>query len=149
MAPTKVEKALEFCLNPFSLDSVLRDKYSSLGLPETLGHVDKIKAKILNISAENFFYLYLYANRSKILFTDCGGAFFYLNNHTDLRSDEHCLSRAFFVAKTSGSFDASGVLFVGALLPTYQMHAWIIDGSRQPDPSDRDWINYTPLLAFY
>jgi hypothetical protein len=29
------------------------------------------------------------------------------------------------------------------------MHAWIIENGTQPDPQDREWILYRPLLALY
>jgi len=39
------------------------------------------------------------------------------------------------------------VLFIGAEIATYNMHAWIIEDNEQPDFEDRVWINYRPLLA--
>ncbi len=101
------------------------------------------------LSQKNFFLLRAYASFKRHLFADSEQAFSYLNKNTDLKSDKHCLARSFFVAKTSASFPQAGVILIGAFLPTFQMHAWIIDGGGQPDPTDRDWINYTPLLALY
>jgi hypothetical protein len=62
---------------------------------------------------------------------------------------QRCLQRAMLAVKTSESFKKNGVLFIGALLPTSNMHAWIIEAGTQPDVADRDWILYRPLLAFY
>jgi hypothetical protein len=61
--------------------------------------------------------------------------------------EHRCLQRCLSVAKTSSSFQKSGVIFIGALLPLREMHAWIIEDGQQPDNEDRDWINFTPLLA--
>ena len=60
-----------------------------------------------------------------------------------------CLQRAFLASKISKSFEANGVIFIGAFLPTGDMHAWIIENGIQPDSDDRGWINYRPLLALY
>ena len=60
-----------------------------------------------------------------------------------------CLQRAFLSSKISKSFIKEGVIFIGAFLPTGDMHAWIIENGVQPDFDDRGWVNYRPLLAFY
>ena len=65
------------------------------------------------------------------------------------RRNELCLQRSLLALKTSNSFKKSGVLFIGAALPTGNMHAWIIESKCNPDHQDREWIMYRPLLAFY
>ena len=60
-----------------------------------------------------------------------------------------CLQKTLLAAKTSRSFASDGVLFIGANLPTGNMHAWIIEKKTQPDPADRHWISYQPLVAIH
>jgi hypothetical protein len=147
--PEKLHRALEYCAYPYKLDpmrfgvvSPSIDNFSETIARRTVGFMR-------SISSASFFWTRAYASLKKPIFRDSQTAFDYLNNFTDLVSDQDCLCRGFFVAKTSKSFSKSGILFFGAFLPTYQMHAWIIDDSQQPDSSDRDWINFTPLLALY
>lgn len=64
-------------------------------------------------------------------------------------SDDRCLQRSLLAAMVSKSFIKSGVVLIGAELSTGEMHAWIIENGAQPDPEDRSWINYRPLLALY
>jgi hypothetical protein len=71
-----------------------------------------------------------------------------LPGHKDSNNDR-CLQRSLLVAKTSKSFSQSGVLFIGAEFSTGEMHAWVIENQAQPDPDDRTWINYRPLLALH
>jgi hypothetical protein len=61
--------------------------------------------------------------------------------------DGFCLPRSLAAAALSSSFKSNGVLLIGASLPCGDMHSWIIEGTSQPDPWDRSWINYRPLLA--
>lgn len=67
----------------------------------------------------------------------------------ELFHERLCLQRSFLALKTSKTFKKNGVLFIGASLPTGNMHAWIIEDNYQPDTLDREWIMYEPLLAFY
>jgi hypothetical protein len=146
--PEPVARALEYCTDPFRVEPS----------PHELRAVDcsALKSSALSVAStskvlshQSFFMLRLWAVRRRVIFDNSEAAFFFLNHQTDLKFDQDCLCRSFFVAKTSKSFASSGVLFIGAFLPTFQMHAWIIDQGGQPDQTDRYWINYTPLLAFY
>lgn len=56
-----------------------------------------------------------------------------------------CMSRAAFVATTSRRFRDQGVLFVGAFLPSVQMHAWVVEDGQLVDAGDKIWICYTPI----
>lgn len=61
------------------------------------------------------------------------------------RQNRLCLPRAIFAATTSSEFRRSGALFVGAFLPSTQMHAWVIENCRQPDFYDNMWVCYQPV----
>lgn len=58
-----------------------------------------------------------------------------------------CLPRTLFALATSRSFKQNGVAFIGVFLPSRKMHAWIIEGNRNPDPKDDIWICYQPVAA--
>ncbi len=60
-----------------------------------------------------------------------------------------CLPRAIFAATTSRKFKQQGAMFIGAFLPSTQMHAWIIEDNQQPDLWDDDWICYKPVYMLY
>lgn len=60
-----------------------------------------------------------------------------------------CLPRAIFAATTSCKFQRHGILYIGAFLPSTQMHAWIIEDNQQPDIWDNEWICYQPVYMLY
>jgi hypothetical protein len=91
-----------------------------------------------------------------ILFSVCGGKYFettleafsYISKLENFEyGSENCFQRCLLAAKLSKSFKKNGVIFIGAELSTFNMHAWIIENKTQPDLEDRVWINYRPLLA--
>lgn len=147
--PDHVRSALKLCDNPFLLPGYPGyDKNCNAGNSSFRA---KNICRIMGILSSNkmFFALRLYAGIHRGVFIRSSDAFRWLNKNTALSPEEDCLQRCMFVAKTSLTFRASGVIFIGAFVPTTQMHAWVIDGGSQPDPQDRGWINYTPLLALY
>lgn len=60
-----------------------------------------------------------------------------------------CLPRAIFAATTSRNFKKRGAMYIGAFLPSTQMHAWIIEDNQQPDMWDNEWICYKPVYMLY
>lgn len=56
-----------------------------------------------------------------------------------------CLPRSIFAATTSRQFKNKGVMFIGAFLPSTNMHAWIIENGYNAWRDDTIWINYTPV----
>ena len=85
------------------------------------------------------------------MFDNTNEAITYINSLPPQVEFKHqlCLQRAFLSSKISRGFIDNGVIFIGAFLPTGDMHAWIIENGKQPDYDDRGWVNYRPLLAFY
>lgn len=61
------------------------------------------------------------------------------------RQNVLCLARSVFAATMSRSFSKDGTLFIGALLPTHQMHAWVIENQTNVCRYDYIWTNYTPV----
>ena len=59
--------------------------------------------------------------------------------------DQNCLPRAFFAASTSKRFPKHGTIFIGTMLPTVNMHAWIIEDGVQADTGDILWVNFAPV----
>ena len=70
-----------------------------------------------------------------------------LINELPSHDSEACLQRALTVAKCSKKFKTHGVVLIGAQLPLKSLHAWIVEDGVQPDPEDRQWVNFLPLLA--
>lgn len=56
-----------------------------------------------------------------------------------------CLPRALFARSATENFTDTACVIIGAFLPSVQMHAWVIDGTTNPDYYDEVWINYTPV----
>ena len=59
-----------------------------------------------------------------------------------------CLPRAFFARSTSKRFRCHGAMFIGAFLPSAQMHAWVIEDNMHADAGDNSWTNYIPVAIF-
>jgi hypothetical protein len=147
---SKLQNALKYCDNPFDCNWS-----STPTLPKLL---DSDYRKLLSYNSflfslgNRFFLLSLmYASKKSPIFENSKEAFSSIARmpgHLNEPSDR-CFQRSLLVAKTSKSFFNSGVLFIGAEFNTGEMHAWIIEDGEQPDPDDRSWINYRPLLAFF
>jgi hypothetical protein len=145
--PDKLRSALRGCDNPYSL---------STDLPETsitLGSVDKSAGKIADrtrwCSKFSFVIAKYYASVTIPIFKTSRDAIFFFENHpSDVPQNVLCLSRTLFAAKTAKSFSKSGVILIGAFLPSRLMHAWIIEDGFQVDPNDRVWTQYRPVGAF-
>lgn len=60
-----------------------------------------------------------------------------------------CLSRSIFIATTSRKFKMHGTLFIGALLPSRSLHAWVMENGANVCAGDVYWTNYTPLAIMY
>lgn len=149
--PYKVAEALAYCDNPYLCSSFSAD-YDCLDIPKaTLKKLNRMHRVLLAISNKHFFLSRLYANLHKNMFIDTKDAMTAISKLPMHREYSHllCLQRTLLAAKTSKSFKAKGVLFIGAFLPTADMHAWIIEDGFQPDENDRDWINFRPMLALY
>ncbi len=144
--PSLVASALRFCDKPYSLEPV--GQSSALGTsPRKLAGVSRWHRRLVLIGNKRFWLSTLYAGMHRGVFGDSVEAAAAAAAIPEQRSRRLCLQRALLIAKSSKSFPATGVVFVGAKLPTMQMHAWVIDDGQQPDCFDRDWINYRPLLA--
>ena len=147
--PKKVLDALQYCHVPYSLKvpdiqptNTLDQKQSNM--------LDHFYDRILFLRKINYWLVNRYASSSQPIFDDSLQAFQALaqQNRSALTDRQGCLNRTLVVAKSSIEFKKSGVLFIGADLPQTSLHAWIIENDYQPDPWDRDWINYLPIAAY-
>jgi hypothetical protein len=153
--PDKVDRAIYYCDKPFSLipanaTKLNLEKYF-LNRKDQLKVLEKMHTRLINIGNHNFFLSRLYANIPKKIFESTEVAMVAISS-LPLQiegSGKLCLQKSLLAMKTSKTFQEKGVLFIGAFIPTGQMHAWIIEGDMQPDEKDRFWINFRPLLAFY
>jgi hypothetical protein len=148
--PQKVSEALEYCNNPYLLGPNIDYRISSKN-KILLEKLKLMHDRLLKINNNRFFITRLYSSLKQIMFDNTSEAILNINSlsiQIDLKH-QLCLQRAFLAAKISESFQEKGVLFIGAFLPTGDMHAWIIENGVQPDYEDNGWINYRPLIAFY
>jgi len=144
--PKTVTNALIKCENPFLLnppsDSLLESCFTqSSAIKRNFNFFSSIK-KI------NFYFSVLLAGL--LSFKSLGSSreiFSTINLFEENLKFNACLVKCLTVAMCSSSFKKNGVLFIGAHLPLQDMHAWIIEENDQPDDSDRQWINYVPLMA--
>lgn len=147
--PQKILKALEFCNDPYAL---LPPEFSSSYAFDTqkLDAIQEMYTRIVAFRKLNFWLVNKYAGFSKPLFANSLEAFFALSeiNYSVKTDQEGCLNRTLLAAKCSIEFKKSGVLFIGADLPQNSLHAWIIEDNYQPDPWDRNWINFLPIAAY-
>lgn len=150
--PLKVRDALILCDNPYLIrqqekDIIgVSDEYSKITI------LRRMHKMFMLIGNKRFYFSLLYSKIKRKLFDNTELAFSSISKNIPEqieRRNELCLQRSLLALKTSNSFKHSGVLFIGAALPTGNMHAWIIESNCNPDMQDREWIMYRPLLAFY
>lgn len=149
VVPNKVLDALEYCQSPYSLRAPNFEQ--SFVLDEAQGNsLNVFYRRIILLRKINYWLVNRYASLEVPLFEDSLQAFYGLatQNRSALTDRQGCLNRTLVVAKSSVEFKKSGVLFIGADLPQTKLHAWIIEDNYQPDPWDRDWINYLPIAAY-
>lgn len=116
-------------------------------------HMLTIYAKVLTWLCHHCYPIAYWISKiiSMNVFTDAQQAIlFYRHIYPSAEKQRHlCLPRAIFAATTSRKFSKYGVLYVGAFLPSTQMHAWIIEDNQQPDIWDNEWICYQPVYMMY
>ena len=147
--PLKVAEALDYCNHPYKLKPIEKenenfvDKFSNKEIDELI----KIYKRFDKIGRQNFYLSFLYAGIKHKCFDDTSVLMSLINHiQTNEQKINGCLQKSLCAAKLSKNF-SNGVVFIGALLPLGQMHAWVIEDGVQPDINDRGWINYRPLLA--
>jgi hypothetical protein len=115
-----------------------------------LRSLDKFYERIIFLRKINYWLLTRYAGGFKPLFDNSLQTFYALaqQSRSAITDRQGCLNRTLVVAKSSIEFKKSGVLLIGADLPQTNLHAWIIEKDYQPDPWDREWINYLPIAAY-
>jgi hypothetical protein len=147
--PSNVLEALDYCNHPYKLKPLEEDpNFLNSFNKKDIEKLTAIYKRIAKIGSGNFFLSCLYAGLKHKSFDDSSRLISLINHiQSDEQKSSGCLQKSLCVAKLSRSFKKSGVLFVGALLPIGQMHAWVIENGIQPDANDRGWINYRPMLA--
>lgn len=147
--PKKLENALAVCDDPFSCRWLLQQSDPLLD-PTVFANVEKSYHRLVRISSRRFLLSILYARLNHPCVDTTHEVFSALSQVPDAVENRaiRCLQRCLTAAKTSKSFKKDGILFIGASIDSLTMHAWILEDGMQPDPYDRQWINYRPLLAF-
>lgn len=149
LMPVKVSSALRLVDNPYDIKPL-----ESSGRLTCVDASPKLAEMFntLNKSVLSGFYSkLLYSGVKKTLFDNTVQAVQTINSLPQFVKDQHklCLPRVLLASKTSKSFTSNGVIFIGAFIPTGDMHTWIIESGVQPDFDDQGWVNYRPLLALY
>lgn len=145
--PRKVSDALSCCNEPFRMEAPYGTG-AACPLPPTRIAAYVSAHTLVLLCHVSFFLARVYAARKTPLFEDSRIAFSFFYRATALRKHTHlCLPRALFVAKTSSSFAAAGVVFIGAFLPMRLLHAWVVECRSHPDPNDVIWHLYRPVAA--
>lgn len=149
--PQKVSDALTYCLNPYSCKPNLREPSTPTYSAKAVEKMNRMHVILERIGSKHFFTSRCYASIRCELFSNSVTAMDAIASLPSQKAYSHrlCLQRSLLVAKTSASFKEKGVLFIGALLPTVEMHAWIIEDGCQPDAQDRQWILFRPMLALF
>ena len=148
--PLKIFQALEYCNQPY-LCNLSNEKSINLSNDNLIVKLNTMHDKLLRIGNNRFYLSRLYSSMKNLMFENTNEAITSINRLTPQINFKHqlCLQRALLSSKISKSFIENGVIFIGAFLPTGDMHAWIMENGKQQDTDDRGWINYRPLLAFY
>jgi hypothetical protein len=142
--PEKVVSALNFCDHPYTLNPTSRKD----DLPQNDSNkIAKIYSRLSFLRKKSFFISIAYAAIGCRIYPDATIAMRALINELPSHDSEACLQRALTVAKCSKKFKTHGVVLIGAQLPLKSLHAWIVEDGVQPDPEDRQWVNFLPLLA--
>lgn len=143
--PTHQAEALEQVRDPYLLN--LRKRIATpLSIPLTV----RLYARILTWLCRHAFLLgRLWAKIPWRYYPDAGVATeVYCRLYPGEQQRKLCLPRAFFARSTSRRFKKHGTMFVGAFLPSVQMHAWVIEDGMHADVYDDNWINFAPVAIF-
>lgn len=147
--PEKLKSALALCENPFSCRWASQPSDVFLD-GNDFASLEKCYRRLLMLGSGRFFLSTLYARQRLPCVDTTHEVFSGLSRIRDASENRsvRCLQRCLTAVKTSRSFPDGGVLFIGACTDALTMHAWILEDGMQPDPYDRQWINYRPLVAF-
>lgn len=143
----KLAKSIFYINNPYELMCLSKPSNPILELKDVY-KINKYNKQLFRLGSNNFILSILYSSLGKNIFENTVDSFSYISKLPDHEyGSENCFQKTLLAAKLSKSFRQNGVIFIGAELSTFNMHAWIIENNLQPDFEDRVWINYIPLLA--
>lgn len=141
----KVESCLMQVRDPYLLN-IRKRTTTPLRIPLTV----RLYARILTWLCQHAFLLgRLWAKIPLRYYPDAGVASeVYYRLYPGEQQRKLCLPRAFFTRSTSRRFKKHGTMFIGAFLPSVQMHAWVIEDGMHADVYDDNWINFAPVAIF-
>lgn len=138
-------EAFKYVENPYLLDN--SKTKSSTKIPTLFS---KLYAKLLVLICKHLFFLVIFLLYVRIpLYKDAKEAnsvFYQIFPYAHQK--QLCMARSIFIATLSKCFKRNGALFIGAFLPTTQMHAWVIENGMVADTHDTIWIQYRPVFEF-
>ena len=143
----KIKESIYYIDNPYKISWDYTKKKIIIN-ENLLLKINTYNTKLFRIGNDRFLKSVLYSYLQNKIFEKTKDAFSYISNlEGHAYGSENCFQRTLLAAKISRSFKNDGVIFIGAELSSFNMHAWIIENNSQPDFEDRAWINYRPLLA--
>ena len=146
--PVKIEAEYNHLVNPYLLkpSSEIPD-YNII--PKTAFYT-KLLAKLFTfLSLQSFLFVRALSHCRFPIFNTTEEAILFYRKLYPNEQMNLCLPRSLFAACTSKTFKKEGALFIGVFLPSKGMHAWILEGGKQPDPYDDVWICYQPVAVMY
>lgn len=144
--PHKLVTALALCDSPYSLG---QPPHHNLSVAEQKADIPRrISVRLVKICAANVFLARVYSGFRQPIFENAAQSVGFFRSAIPSQQQRNlCLPRALFAAKTSCAFADSGVVLLGAFLPSRLMHAWVIEAGCQPDLRDDIWTQYRPVAA--
>ena len=142
----KLKSALSLCENPYLLESKTGTAFDDSNHAKE----SRVARCFIRLSRMSFWAACRYASLGRPKWADAAEAIVAFRNQTaGFDQNVLCLPRALFAARMSKKFAEKGVVLIGAFLPSRSLHAWILEDALQPDPRDRQWINFQPVAAIY
>jgi len=147
--PAKVTENLLVCDQPFLAQLSAQSDWEAS--TDEISALQGYYSMMEKIGANRFAFLRIFSGFKVPLFETTAQALDAISCLPNEKQNytKTCLIRSLIAAKVSKSFSQKGVIFIGASLPLGEMHAWVMEDQNNPDPLDRSWINYQPLLALY
>jgi hypothetical protein len=142
----KLKFALSLCQNPYLLEKTTGSAFDD----SNHANESRVARCFIRLSKMSFWAACRYASVGRPKWADAAEAIMAFRNQTaDFDQNVLCLPRALFAARMSKKFAEKGVVLIGAFLPSRSLHAWILEDGLQPDPRDRQWINFQPVAAIH
>lgn len=142
--PDKVRRALHLCNYPYDFPASIKEGFCEPDVEPN----DRLASTLVRLCKINFLLATTYSSIKSPIHNDSREAVVAFRKNISNQKDL-CLPRSLYAAKTSRLFSGSGVIMIGAALPSRSMHAWVIEDGNLVDSNDREWLHHLPVAALY